>query len=261
MLFRRIIFSALCIGLLSGFLFSIVQYFGVSPIILAAEQYEIVEVQAAPVQSHHHGETLSDGHHDSGGGHHHNTEAWSPSDGIERSLYSLLANVLAGIGFAAIVLSIMCQLQLKGWVTFSPMKGLIFGLAGFVAFFAMPGIGLPPEIPGIEAAPLDNRQTWWLLSVIASGVGVGIFAFAKWAYKILGVLCIALPFLVGAPHSAGPEFGQADDRAVAILMDLHQQFIVATGITNLVFWLALGLLSAWCLNRIILNDDVQQPSA
>ncbi|MFT7372734.1 MAG: cobalt transporter subunit CbtA [Oleiphilaceae bacterium] len=254
MLFRRIIFSAMCIGLLSGLLFSVVQYFGVSPIILAAEQYEIFEDQAAPVESHHHGEELS-------GGHHHNTEAWSPSDGIERSLYSLLSNVLAGIGFAAIVLSIMCQLQLKGWVTFSPMKGLIFGLAGFLAFFAMPGIGLPPEIPGIEAAPLDNRQTWWLLSVIVSGLGLGILALAKWGYKILGVLCIALPFLVGAPHSTGPEFGQADERVVAILMDLHQQFILASGMTNLVFWLALGLLCAWGLNRMVLHDDIQQPSA
>jgi len=253
MLFRRIIFSALCIGLLSGFLFSIVQYIGVSPIILAAEQYEVAEVQTAPVQSHQHGEEVS-------GGHHHSTETWSPSDGIERSLFTLLSNVLAGIGFAAIVLSIMCQLQLKGWVNFSPVKGLACGLAGFVAFFAMPGIGLPPEIPGIEAAPLDNRQAWWLLTVIASGLGIGVLAFAKGAYKTLGVLFMALPFLIGAPDSTGPEFGQTDDRVVAVLNDLHQQFILASSMANLVFWLALGLLCAWGLNRIVLNDHMQKPS-
>jgi cobalt transporter subunit CbtA len=254
MLFRRIIFSALCIGLLSGFLFSIVQYIGVSPIILAAEQYEVAEVQTAPVQSHHHGDEI-------GAGHHHNTEAWSPSDGIERSVYTLLSNVLAGIGFAAIILSIMCQLQLKGWVIFSPAKGLVIGLAGFVAFFAMPGIGLPPEIPGIETAPLDNRQSWWLLAVISSGLGLGILAFAKGVYKILGIVFMALPFVVGAPHSTGPEFGQTDERVVAVLIDLHQQFILASGMANLVFWLALGSLCAWGLNRIVLNDHIQEPCA
>jgi len=248
MLFRRIIFSALFIGLLSGLLFSVVQYIGVSPIILAAEQYEVAEVEPVPAQSHHHGEEVSAAHH-------HDAEAWSPSDGIERGLYTLLSNVLAGIGFAAIVLSIMCQLQLKGLANFSLLKGLACGLAGFIAFFAMPGIGLPPEIPGIEAAPLDNRQTWWVLTVIASAVGIGILAFAKDAYKILGIVLMAMPFLVGAPHPTGPEFGHPDERVVAILVDLHHQFIVASGVANLVFWLALGVLCAWGLNRTVLNDQ------
>jgi len=254
MLFRRIILSALCIGLLSGLLFSVVQYLGVSPIILAAEQYEVVEVEAAPVQSSHHGEGVSAVHH-------HDAEAWSPSDGLERSLFSLLSNVLAGIGFAAIALSIMCQLQLKGLIKFSPVKGLLCGLAGFVAFFAMPGIGLPPEIPGIEAAPLENRQAWWVSTVIASGLGIGILVFAKGSYKILGVLLMALPFLVGAPHPTGPEFGHTDERVVAILVNLHQQFIVASGVANLIFWLALGLLCAWGLNRTVLTDHMQKLNA
>jgi len=249
MLFRRIIFSALFIGLLSGLLFSVVQYIGVSPIILAAEQYEVSEVEAAPVQSDHHSDEVGTDHH------HHDSEAWSPSDGLERSLYTLLSNILAGIGFAAIVLSIMCQLQLKGLANFSLAKGLACGLAGFVAFFAMPGIGLPPEIPGIEAAPLDNRQTWWVLTVIASGLGIGILALTKGAYKIIGVLLMTLPFLVGAPHPTGPEFGHTDERVVAILVDLHQQFIIASGVANLVFWLVLGLLCAWGLNRTVLNDQ------
>ena len=248
MLFSRIIFSALCIGLLSGLLFSLVQYVGVSPIILAAEQYEVAAPESAPVQDHHHGA-------DVGAGHHHNTEAWSPSDGLERSLFTLLSNILAGIGFAAIVLSIMCMLQLKGLANFSLLKGLVFGLAGFVAFFALPGIGLPPEIPGIEAAPLDNRQTWWLLTVLASVIGIGVFAFAKKAYKLLGAAIIVLPFLIGAPHSTGPDFGHTDANVVVILTDLHQQFIVASGVANLVFWLALGLLCAWGLKRTVLNDS------
>ena len=247
MLFRRIIFCALFIGFLSGLLFTAIQSISVSPIIFAAEQYEVAEPQAAPVQGHHHGEGAPSEHH-------HDQEAWGPNDGMERTLYTLLSNVLAGIGFAAILLSIMSQLQLKGVANLSIVKGLAWGVAGFIAFFVAPGIGLPPEIPGIEAAPLDNRQTWWLLAVVASGVGIGTLAFAKGAYKIIGVAFIALPFLIGAPHSAGPVFTHPDANVVAILSDLHHQFIVASGVANLAFWLALGALCAWALNRQVLND-------
>ena len=246
MLFRRIIFSALCVGILSGLLFSIVQYVGISPIIFAAEQYEMAEVE--PVQSHHHGEGQSSGHH-------HDSEAWSPNDGLERNLYTVLSNVLAGIGFAAIVLSIMCLRHSKNQIKFSLTKGLMFGLAGYAAFFALPAMGLPPEIPGIEAAPLDNRQAWWLCCVVASGLGIYLIAFTKVIFKMLGVVLIALPFVVGAPHPEGPEFGHSEERVVAILVDLHQQFIVASGVANLVFWLALGALCAWGLQRAVLNDQ------
>jgi len=290
MLFRRIIINALFIGFLSGLLFTVVQYVGVSPIIFAAEEYEVaepvvektvveesIEKQQATVQDHHGGQAVSDHHHaepvvtdsivtDSivavpdvvaqEAGHHHDEEAWGPEDGLERTLYTLLANVLAGIGFAAILLAVMSQLQLQGLTKLSVVKGLAWGAAGFIAFFAAPGIGLPPEIPGIEAAPLDNRQSWWLLTVVASGIGIGTLAFAKSYFKSVGLALLALPYLIGAPHPAGPEFMHPDANAVAILTDLHHQFIIASGVTNLIFWLALGSLCAWAVNRYVLDKPV-----
>jgi len=246
MLFRRIIFSALLVGLLSGLLFTVVQSLSVSPIIFAAEQYEVAEpvVESALSGAHEH-------HH---GGHEHNEEAWGPEDGLERFSYTLLSNVLAGIGFAAVLLSIMSQFQIQGLAKLSPAKGLLWGVAGFIAFFAAPGIGLPPEIPGIEAAPLEHRQLWWVLTVLASAVGLALIAFANGGYKAIGLVIIALPFMIGAPHPTGPEFSHPDASAVAILQDLHHQFILASSAANLVFWLAIGALSALALKRFVLKQ-------
>jgi len=141
---------------------------------------------------------------------------------------------------------------LQGWTSSSLGKGVLWGLAGFIAFFAAPGIGLPPEIPGIEAAPLENRQGWWMLTVGVFIVGIGLLAFAPLKFKAISLVLFALPYIIGAPHGAGPEF-TGDAASVAALTELHSQFIMASGITNLVFWLVLGAISAWCINRWVLK--------
>ena len=156
MIFRRTIVSAILVGLLAGLLLSAFQVLTVNPIIFAAESFEIPET------------------HD----HEHSDEAWGPSDGTERTAFTVLSNVFAGIGFAAIVLSMMSQLQVQGVTRLSALKGLAWGLAGFIAFFVAPGIGLPPEIPGIEAQPVENRQLWWLFAVISVATGFLLISFA-----------------------------------------------------------------------------------
>lgn len=245
MLFRGIIFNALFIGLLTGALLTVIQLLSVNPIIFAAEAYEVSAPETAKLEAaDHHG----------AGEHHHDHEAWVPEDGLERSLYTLLANVLAAIGFSALLMAVMTQIQLQGWTKLSLGKGLLWGGGGFIAFFAMPGIGLPPEIPGIEAAPIESRQSWWLLTVILSAVGLAVFAFAPKAFKPSGLPILALPFLLGAPHVEGPEFGDRSEEAIQALEALHTQFIVATGVANFVFWLVLGAACAWAIKRWVLVD-------
>ncbi len=74
MLFRRLIFSAVMVGVLSGLLLSLSQTMGVTPIILAAEQYEMVEADhhaqlimpaISQQDDHHHQEAVlnADHHH------------------------------------------------------------------------------------------------------------------------------------------------------------------------------------------------------
>src|ERR1700745_2045609 len=54
--------------------------------------------------------------------------------------------------------------------------GLFWGLAGFATFTLAPGLGLPPELPGTEAAPLLQRQLWWVTTAAATGGGMALLA-------------------------------------------------------------------------------------
>ncbi len=236
MIFRRIIYSALLVGLLAGLVLSVAQITTVNPIIFAAETYEVA--------GHDHGS------------HDHSAEAWAPEDGFERTLYTVFANVSAGIGFAAILLALMSHLQLSGITTLSLPKGILWGGAGFVAVFVAPAIGLPPEIPGIEAAALEKRQLWWVLAVVGVAIGLLIISFAPIKYKALGLVALIIPYIVNIPHHEGPAFAHPDPSAVEALTSLHSQFIVNSALSNLLFWLALGLVAAWVLNRWVFKGIV-----
>jgi cobalt transporter subunit CbtA len=256
MLFRRLIAGALAIGVLAGLLLTIVQQWGVTPLILAAETFEESGSGAAadahghagshgpaPAPDLHHSAHSSDPEPEPG--HSHDPAAsWAPAAGAERLLFTLLANVLAGIGFAAVLLALMTQAWQWNLSGFSVRHGWRWGGAGFFALFLYPALGLPPEIPGMEAAGLENRQGWWLLAVLGAAVGLALLAFAPLSRKWLATIPLSLPWLPGAPSHSGAAFAHADPRVVAQLTELHQQFIGVSLLTNLVFWLALGMLSA-----------------
>jgi cobalt transporter subunit CbtA len=234
MLFRRIILAALAVGLVAGLCLSAAQLAAVNPIIFAAESYEV------------------DAGHDHGG-HDHSGEAWAPADGAERTSYTLLSNSLAGVGFAALLLAAMALMQQQAVTQLSPVKGLLWGAAGFIAFFLAPAIGLPPEIPGIEAAPVEHRQLWWLLAAATVAAGLCVAFFAPLKVKALALPLWALPYCVPIPHHNGPAFAHPDPAAVAALTELHQQFIIASAMSNLLFWLVLGALAAWSIKAWVLN--------
>jgi len=236
MIFRRTIISALFVGSLAGFILSIAQTFLVNPIIFQAETFEVQQSEDHDHKSHDHGE-----------------DAWAPEDGAERAGFTLLSNFSIGIGFAAVLLSTMSQLQLMGVAKTNYLKGALWGGAGFLTFFVAPAIGLPPEIPGVEAAPVEHRQVWWLFAVSCAALGLMIMSFAPLKWKAVGVVLLALPYLVNVPHVPGPMFAHPDAETVARLSALHQQFIVTSSISNLLFWLVLGIAAAWVLNTWILK--------
>jgi len=241
MFFRRLVLASLLVGLVSGLFLTLGQQWQVAPIIFEAEVFEVEpEVVEQEVGSH-------------GSDHNHDAQAWAPEDGVERFLYSGLSNVLVAIGFSALLIAIMAQLQLSGTTRLTALKGMVWGGAGFIAFFVAPGLGLPPEIPGGEAAALENRQGWWVMTIFLTSAGLAALAFAPTLVKIGGLVLLATPHLIGAPHLSGPEFSHPDSLAVQALMSLHSEFIVASAITNAVFWLVLGLLSAWLLNKWVLR--------
>ena len=224
-MFRRIVFSAVAAGLAAGVLLTAVQQLRVVPIILEAETYEAADSGAA---AHAHA---------GGGSHEHDHDAWSPRDGPERTFWTGVANVAMGIGFA---LLLAAAFSLRGNVSWR--QGLLWGLGGYAAFFALPALGLPPELPGTEASGLRDRQAWWLVAVTLSATGIALLGLAHGrAWKAAGAVLIALPHLIGAPH---PDTGTA-----LAPPELLRAFTVATTITNAVFWAVLGAGSAIAFKR------------
>ncbi|MCP4766428.1 MAG: hypothetical protein GY875_09160 [Gammaproteobacteria bacterium] len=240
MIFSRIIYSAILVGLITGVLLSSLQIASLNPIIFAAEAYELDVGEAAVEQG-------SDGHSDDG--HEHDENAWAPAGGLERTAYTFLANTLLSTGFAAVMLALMNLSGLVRKRIISWSQGSLWGLAGFVVMFLAPALGLPPEIPGMTAAPLEHRQIWWLLTALSVAIGLGIFAFTAVRIKALGLLFLVIPYAIGAPHVDGPMFRHPDPNAAQALAYLHQQFVVISGITHLVFWLVVGLSCRFVFNR------------
>lgn len=213
---QRLLLAALIAGSLAGLVLTAAQAVRALPLIRQAEVYE----SAAEAQA---------GHHD---------EGWQP-EGAARFAYTLLANLLAGIGFALLLVA--------GFAFFPPAvwwHGLVWGLGGFAAFALAPSLGLPPEPPGSVHAPLLARQLWWLFAAAGTALGLGLIAFAPhWAGKALGVVALALPHLLGAP-APPPE-------TAAVPEALARQFARASLLSSLVFWFVLGPLAAWLFGRLV----------
>lgn len=242
MLFRNIIVSAILIGILSGLILSLGQHFQVSTIIYEAEKYEASESTMGDVahaaHSHEHGVT--------GGA---TEEVWSPDDGSERIFYTIIANILSAIGFAVVLLSLMSLLYLIRGKEITMANGLVWGLAGFLTVFIAPSLGLPPEIPGMQAAAVEARQVWWISTVFATAAGLAILAFAPDWIKLSGIILILLPHIVGAPHTDSVLFAHADANVVQTLTALYESFLWATTVTNGIFWIVLGGLSGMVMQK------------
>lgn len=252
MLFRRIVFYALLVGVLSGLLLTTAQFWQVIPIIQSAEHFETEPVSVA-VKGH-----SGPGHEHSDSGHEHSVDAWAPADGMERTGFTLLANVLTAIGFALVLLvAIVIALKSNTKIRLDWRDGLLWGAAGYTVFYLAPSLGVPPEIPGAIAAPLEARQLWWLLTVLCTATGLAGFAFIKSHWRWTALSLLVVPYLIGAPQPPIDVLTNQSPAVIAELEELARQFIGATAISNAVFWLALGLASVWAARRFkpILNDS------
>ena len=247
-LFRKLIFAAALAGLIAGVFVTIVHQIATVPVILKAEVYEKAADEATSTTATATGSTASTDSSTAGGDmagmshdeHEHGAGEWAPADGFERNAFTVLADLLTGIGFALLLVS---AFALRGGAI-DWRSGLYWGLAGFVAFTLAPGLGLPPEVPGTQAAPLLARQVWWVFTVAAACGGLAcLFLGRKALWCVAGLALLVVPHIVGAPqiehaHSAAPE-------------SIAHQFIVAAVIASLLFWAALGTLSGYFYQRIV----------
>lgn len=214
-MFRRVFLAAIIAGLAAAAVVTALQAAKLTPLIAAAEVYE----DAA-----------------AGG---HDTSEWEPMPGLERTGFTLLANAAIAVGFGLLLSAAFALRQIVAGAETDARQGLLWGLAGFASFSLAPALGLPPELPGTAAAGLLARQSWWLGTALATGIGIGLLVFARQtAWRVLGALTIALPHLLGAPE---PPMAPASGVPATLAAD----FAAASLAIAALFWVVLGGLGGW----------------
>lgn len=187
---RRLLVSGLFAGFAAGLVAAALVQLFVTPVLLEAELYETGELVhfggsgGTALEHDHDSHEHSDGHGESG----------------DRALMSLGSAIATNIGYGLVLIALMAFAE-RSEKEISTRSGLLWGAAGFVAVQLMPAFGHPPELPGNAAADLAGRQMWWALTVVASAIGIAAIAYGRnWGVWAAGVVALALPHLIGAPH-------------------------------------------------------------
>jgi len=223
----RTLLAALAAGLLAGILMTPVQMRQVVPILVHAEQFE----GTAP---HDHAVEAADDAHE---------EAAEPVSEekpllLGRFWSTVLANLVTGAGFALL----MTGVSLVTGVNIRFSTGLAWGAAGWLAVQFLPGIGLPPELPGFPYVDLQARQYWWIATVAASIAGLALLFLRKENVgRAAGFALLIAPHLYGAP--------QPTDISSKVPAFLAAEYVMAALSTTLFFWLALGLILGLLMDR------------
>jgi cobalt transporter subunit CbtA len=207
--FRKLMIVVLCSGALAGLALFVMQHFTVVPLIEAAERFEKEE---------------------------HDHSEWKPADGWERTGWTVLTTILSSIGFAALLFGF---LDLTGR-RINARQGALWGLAAFLCFHLAPSFGLPPQPPGVPVADVQLRQLWWIGAVVSTVAGLWLIAGRTWMHRIGGVVCIAVPHIIGAPAAVGEN---------AVPAELMQKFVIASLATTAVYWPLLGGIGGYLSSR------------
>ncbi|KQO72986.1 cobalt transporter [Methylobacterium sp. Leaf469] len=237
----RLVSAALVAGFLAAIVATGLQLALTSPLIIAAERYE-TQAQA-PVSPPAPGfASLVVRVH---GGHDHGAKdpgvsggetapAWQPGPGLPRMAFTALATLVGGVGYALLLGAVLLACGREP----TPETGLRFAVAGFLAVALAPALGLPPELPGMDAAPLADRQFWWVMTAVATAMGLYLIAIRRAPISIAGGLV-----LIVAPHLAGaPETSHA---ASALPAGYAAQFAARSLGIAFVFWAVIGLAYGW----------------
>jgi cobalt transporter subunit CbtA len=229
----KYLLAALVAGLIAGGLVTVAQQAKVVPLILEAEKYE-----NAPAEKHEHTSGLAISFVSPALAHGHEASATEAVEeeggmlfGVGRLTGTFMANLVAGCGFALILLAV----SLFTGQPVTVANGALWGAAAWLTFQLLPSVGLPPELPGFPAGDLFDRQVWWTGTVVASAAGLYLIILRKesWA-KIAGIVVLAVPHLIGAPQPA--------DITSNVPAVLAAEYAVAALATSLFMWLVLGLL-------------------
>ncbi len=240
----KIVLAALVAGMLAGLALAGIQHVRISPLIAQGEVYEMKA--EAPAMAAAAGQTAKCVENmpgmkmcpDDG------SAEWQPAEGLERTLYTSAASLLAGGGFAIVLAGI----SLLVGVPITRANGMIWGLCGFLCVALAPAVGLPPEVPGMPIADLTTRQIWWVGTIAATAAALYLIILRPEAWaKFIGVVLIAIPHIVGAP--------KAPDTPTLVPPGLAAEFAANSLAAAAVFWCLIGLFLGLAFDRLKLQDN------
>ena len=237
----RLLSAALAAGFIAAVVVTGLELTLTSPLILAAERYERAEPshQAAktlPIVLAHSGHDHSDA--DKAGPDRAAPE-WQPGAGLPRMAFTALATLVGGVGYALLLGAVMLACGREP----TARTCLAFAIAGFASVALAPGLGLPPELPGSEAAPLAARQAWWVMTAAATGMGLYLIAIRRSFIAILGgLILMIIPHMVGAP--------QAPAGTSELPAALAAQFASRSLAIGFVLWVMIGLGFGWAWHAL-----------
>lgn len=221
-MFTRVLTSALFAGAAAGLIAGLLQLYFVQPVLLHAELYESGELV-------HFGSAAVSAHQDLGG--------IQPT----RDFLSIIFTMLVYTGYALIMVPAMAVAEQRG-SAITVRNGMIWGLAGFVAVHFAPGFTLAPEVPGVAAADVYERQIWWFATVVAAAIALWLIAFGSnfVAWGIAAILLLA-PHVIGAP--------EPDSFSGPVPTELGALFAARAFGVGMAAWVLVGTLSAYFWQR------------
>lgn len=214
----RTLLTGLLAGLAGGIVLTLLYIGKIQPLILIAEGYEqgVEPASSAP---------------------------------MARFIDTFLFNVLNGVGFGLLLAAILVMRGVPTGIG----RGVLWGVAGFAVFALAPAAGLPPELPGSIAAPLEERQLWWLFAAAATAGGIALLALqTRRAWKGAGVLLILLPHIAGAPHVE--VYGEI------LPAELAAAFVGVSLGAMALFWIVLGGVAGYCHDRFAESTETHAPT-
>ena len=232
----KLLSSGLLAGLIAGCLVFVLHLTLLQPLITQAEIFEEMSNSKSSENLAQDGKQNSSKPDTQ---HVHDGTEWSPHDGTERSLYTLMAHIITAIAYSLLLIA--------GFAIYgrnvSLLKGLLWGGAGFLSFSFLPGLGLPAELPGATRADLMDRQLWWLTTAFLSIVGFSMIAFGKAnLLRFLGVIALALPHIYGAPGADSAVSGPSSP-------ELAAKFVMLSLFVSAIMWIAISSMSVFIYMR------------
>lgn len=250
MLFVRLIWCALLTALIVGSIQFGVEQWRAVPIIRVAEVFESQKLEAGTSQAREQTSEAAHVHGDSGA---------ATQDGPQdRAVWTWVANVLHGFSMALLMFAVMgWWIWKRGGAIATARLALAVACAGLLSLDFWPSLGLPAELPGMDAAALSARQAWWLLAAVsaalacASLAGVASKPLARRWRLLIALTLLAVPFIVGAPQTVSDPLTGFNLQARVHLQELEREFIWTTRWVALSFWISLGCVGGWVFGHWI----------